>query len=156
MQGAETTNVHPGLGIQDHEQGTLRSVCLAVDSRRLTPHSGRTRAQRAETDLHLRSYGERHMRYYAGRQGLLGQVSGRPLDLETRWRILAAWLAKEELCELLTRSLGRRRRRSAWFVDGWAAESRTSRRDGTHDVHCLVTNEPNNVRSIALQRAPAD
>jgi hypothetical protein len=29
VQGAETTNVHPGLRIQDHEQVTLRSVCLA-------------------------------------------------------------------------------------------------------------------------------
>src|SRR5215218_1562225 len=45
MQGAETTNVHPGLRIQDHEQGTLRSVCLAVDSRRVTL----TRAEKGST-----------------------------------------------------------------------------------------------------------
>src|SRR5215211_7283603 len=45
MQGAETTNVHPGLRIQDHEQGTLRSVCLAVDSRRVTL----TRAEEGST-----------------------------------------------------------------------------------------------------------
>src|SRR5215213_2284275 len=45
MQGAETTNVHPGLRIQDHERGTLRSVCLAVDSRRVTL----TRAEEGST-----------------------------------------------------------------------------------------------------------
>jgi len=32
MQGAETTNVHPGLRIQDHEEVTLRVVYLAVDA----------------------------------------------------------------------------------------------------------------------------
>jgi len=41
MQGAETTNVHPGLRIQDHEEVTLRVVCLAVDEPKGDPHSGR-------------------------------------------------------------------------------------------------------------------
>ena len=34
MQSAETTNVHPRLQIQDHEQVTLRVVYLPVDNRR--------------------------------------------------------------------------------------------------------------------------
>ena len=65
MQGAETTNVHPGLRIQAHEQGPLRSVCLAVDRPKVDPSLGRKRLERAETELHIRSYAKRHMRLYA-------------------------------------------------------------------------------------------
>jgi hypothetical protein len=62
MQGAETTNVHPGLRIQDHEQGHP-SVCLLGGGQpKGDPSLGTAGAQRAETDLHVRSYGERHMR----------------------------------------------------------------------------------------------
>jgi hypothetical protein len=49
VQDAETTNVHPGLQIQDHEQVTLRVVYLAVDNRRVTPlraSKGSTRRDR--------------------------------------------------------------------------------------------------------------
>jgi hypothetical protein len=58
---AETTNVHPGLRIQDHEQGTLRSVCLAMDSRRVTltrADDGSTRRARSTRQVARR----RHMR----------------------------------------------------------------------------------------------
>jgi hypothetical protein len=49
VQDAETTNVHPGLQIQDHEEVTLRVVYLPVDNRRVTPlraSKGSTRRNR--------------------------------------------------------------------------------------------------------------
>jgi len=39
-------------------------VYLAVDEPKGDPSLWRKRAQHAETDLHVRSYGERHMRSY--------------------------------------------------------------------------------------------
>src|SRR5215217_6604174 len=41
---------------------TLRSVCLAVDKPKGDPLLRAKGSQRAETDLHVRPYGERHMR----------------------------------------------------------------------------------------------
>ena len=44
------------------EQVPFGYVCLAADEPKGDPHSDGQRTQRAETDLHVRSYGERHMR----------------------------------------------------------------------------------------------
>src|SRR5215213_7161571 len=43
MQGAETTNVHPGLRIQDHEEVTLRARLLAVDEPKGDPAQNENR-----------------------------------------------------------------------------------------------------------------
>jgi DNA replication protein DnaC len=40
-------------------------VCLAADEPKGDPSSGREGTHLAETDLHVRSYGERHVRLYA-------------------------------------------------------------------------------------------
>ena len=50
MQGAETTNIYPRLRIQDHEQVTLRVVCLAVDEPKGDPaQNERDSTRRADT-----------------------------------------------------------------------------------------------------------
>ena len=54
VQGAETTNVHPGLRIQDHEQVPFGLVCLAADEPKGDPHSGgrRLNAPRPTSPTH--------------------------------------------------------------------------------------------------------
>src|ERR687897_595671 len=65
MPGAEMTNVHPRTPYPGSCAGTLRSVCLAVDSRRVVPltsaEEGSTRRDRPPPHM---SYRERHMRLY--------------------------------------------------------------------------------------------
>ena len=68
---------------------TLRSVYLAVDKPKgdlLLKAGG---SQRAETDLHVRSYGERHMRWYADS----GTRSRPPLIQEAAAGVISSTLA---------------------------------------------------------------
>src|SRR5664279_4095070 len=68
--------------IQDSESRIMsRSpfgyVYLAVDEPKGDPSSGRGGTQLAETDLHVRSYGERHLRSYADRWAGSGLLPSR-------------------------------------------------------------------------------
>jgi hypothetical protein len=62
VQSAELTNVLQDSVSADHEQVRFGLVCLAADEPKDDPLLGRKKTQRAETDLHVGPYGERHMR----------------------------------------------------------------------------------------------
>ncbi len=65
MQRAETTDVHPGLRIEDHERRSPFSlVYLAVDEPKGDLAQDGNDLD-TPTDLHVRSYAERHVRSYA-------------------------------------------------------------------------------------------
>jgi len=66
VQQAETTDVHPGLRIQEYEQRSpFGRVYLAVDEPKGDLAQGEKDDDSPKTDLHVRSYAERHVRSYA-------------------------------------------------------------------------------------------
>lgn len=65
MQGAETTDVHPGLESRIMDRSPLGLGYIAVDVPDGDPAQGEQKTQLAEADLHIRSYAERHIRLSA-------------------------------------------------------------------------------------------
>src|SRR5205809_594171 len=71
MQRPETTNVHPGLLIDNHEQRSpFGLVYLAVDEPKGDLAQGENNTDSPKTDLHVRSYPDLHVRLYADSSSL--------------------------------------------------------------------------------------
>ena len=71
MQGTETTDIHPGHLIEDHEQVTLRAHHLAVDEPKGGPAQRASRGRLARTDLHVSPYPDLHVGSYADSWNML-------------------------------------------------------------------------------------